>query len=56
MSENYANLTVVARNAEPIREEHYPHTWMVQSGMKAIRVHVAHDHALRPYVEAKFAA
>jgi hypothetical protein len=56
MSESYAKLTIIARNAAPRREEHYPHTWMVNSGRKAIRVHVAHDHASHPYVEDRCAA
>jgi hypothetical protein len=56
MSENYANLTIIARNAAPRREENYPHIWIVNSGGKAIRVHVAHDHASHPYVEDRCAA
>jgi hypothetical protein len=64
MSENIANLAidnraglmVIVRNAAPRREGHYPHTWMVYSVGRAIRVHVAHDHASNPYVEDRCAA
>jgi len=43
MGDNYASLTIIARNATPDREEDYPRTWMVNSGEQAITVHVAHD-------------
>lgn len=56
MGDNYASLTIIARNATPDREEDYPRTWMVNSGEQAITVHVAHDRASRPYVEDKSAA
>jgi hypothetical protein len=56
ISDNYPNLMIMARNAAPTREEYYPHTWMVYSGEQTIRVHVAHDHESRPYVEDKCAA
>jgi hypothetical protein len=56
MSEIYATLTIIARNAAPIRQENYPRIWMVNSGGKAIKVHVAHDPASNPYVEGRFAA
>jgi hypothetical protein len=56
MRGNSANLTIIARNAAPRREENYPHIWMVNSGGKAIKVHVAHDNASRPYVEDRCAA
>ena len=56
MSENYVNLTIAARNAAPRREEYYPYTWIVISGGKAVKVHVAHDDASRPYVEGRYAA
>jgi hypothetical protein len=56
MNESYANLTIVARNEAPRREEHYPHIWMINAGGKAIRVQVAHDHAAHPYVEDRCAA
>jgi hypothetical protein len=56
MSENYATLTIIARNAAPIREETYPHIWMVNSGETVTEISVAHDHASHPYVERKCAA
>jgi len=56
MGDNYANLTIIATNASPSREEDYPRTWMINSGERATTVHVAHDHAARPYVEDKSAA
>jgi hypothetical protein len=56
MSDNYANLTIITRNATPIREEDYPYTWIVNSGGKAVLVRVARDHASHPYVEDRCAA
>jgi len=56
MSENYATLTIIARNAAPKREESYPAIWMVNAGGKAIRVQVAYDHAAHPYVKDRCAA
>jgi hypothetical protein len=54
MSDDRANLTIVARNTAPSREESYPQTWMVYSAGKVIRVAVAHDNTSHPYVEDKF--
>jgi len=56
MGDKHANLTIVARNTAPRRDEHYPHTWMLYSGEKAMIVHVAHDHASHPYIEDRCAA
>jgi hypothetical protein len=54
ITSNTSNLTIIARNAAPKREGHYPQTWMVYSAGQAIRVDVAHDHASsHPYVEDK---
>jgi hypothetical protein len=54
MSDDGANLTIVARNAAPCREGIYPQTWLVYSAGQAIRVAVAHDDTSHPYVEDKF--
>jgi hypothetical protein len=50
------NLTIIARNTAPKREELYPCTWMLFSGGLAIRLHVAHDFASHPYIEDRCAA
>ena len=55
-NDSRANLTIVVRNTAPIREEHYPCTWMVYSGGQAIRLQVAHDRASHPYIEDRCAA
>jgi hypothetical protein len=56
MCENHVTLAIVAKNASPIREEAYPHIWVVNSGEMTIKVSVAHDHASHPYVEHRCAA
>jgi hypothetical protein len=48
-----AKLTIIARNAAPIREDFYPFLWMVNSGGQATRVDVRRDRALQPHVEEK---
>ncbi len=53
---NRANLTIIAWNSAPNREELYPITWMLHSAGHAIRLHVAHDLASHPYIEDRWAA
>jgi hypothetical protein len=55
-NDNRTNLTIIARNTAPKREELYPFTWMLHSGGHAIRLHVAHDLASHPYIEDRCAA
>lgn len=51
-----ANLTIIAKNSAPIRDEHYPDTWMVNSGGKSSKVRIARDCASHPFVEGRSAA
>jgi len=55
-NDNPANLTIIARNTAPNREELYPFTWMLHSGEHTIRLHVARDLASHPYIEDRWAA
>jgi hypothetical protein len=55
-NDNRTNLTIIARNTAPKREELYPFTWLLQSGGHVIRLHVAHDLASHPYIEDRCAA
>jgi hypothetical protein len=56
VNDNRANLTIIVRNTAPKREQLYPFTWLLYSGGLAIRLHVAHDLASRPYIEDRCAA
>ena len=48
-----AKLTIIARNAAPVRETSFPSIWMIHSVDQDIRVDVMHDQDSRPYIEEK---
>jgi hypothetical protein len=55
-NDNRSNLTIIARNTAPKREELYPFTWMLYAGGQTIRLHVARDLESHPYIEDRYAA
>jgi hypothetical protein len=46
-------LTIIARNAVPVREAGFPSIWMVNSVDQTMRVDVMRDQDSRPHVEEK---
>jgi hypothetical protein len=52
-NDDRGKLTIIARNAAPIREDSYPFLWMVYSAGQATRVDITHDQASHPHVEER---
>ena len=48
-----ANLRVIVRNDQPIREEEHPRTWLLCKGKYTTEIHVRHDTYNRPFVVDK---